>query len=342
MLEWKQIVPADLSPKEWEYFYGWTNDLRAVYYPDDTPPEFEVFKKLRLRSHQANPVREWLLFEKGHLQGKLMYTVHNHNTPGEYAFVFPAGMSPAFADNYIDEIGIKLMEIMSEFGHDQIYFSTNDIAIQSMIQKWSGEPTNTLCFYRLERNQLNKKLQKKWLKSVDLVHEGLRHEWLEDLSEPMIEPFADLFTDCLNSIIRSDTRTRYEMKGKDIRELLKRAEAANMSFRFLLLFNMEGSMVGMTNLTVPNSGKGEANQWMTGFRKEFRGRSIGKWMKAKSLEYLFKSFPRIKSVRTDSYHTNLPMIKINEAIGFQSMREIPEFRVYKKGIETTLSDLPIS
>ncbi len=58
-------------------------------------------------------------------------------------------------------------------------------------------------------------------------------------------------------------------------------------------------------------------QLLTGVKKEYRGRGVGKWLKADMLLYIRDNFSETKYIQTDNAISNAPMISINDRMGFK-------------------------
>ena len=61
-------------------------------------------------------------------------------------------------------------------------------------------------------------------------------------------------------------------------------------------------------------------QGLTGVKKEFRGRGIGKWLKTEMFLYIKENFPRVTTLATSFALINKPLIAINRRLGFKSYK----------------------
>ena len=62
------------------------------------------------------------------------------------------------------------------------------------------------------------------------------------------------------------------------------------------------------------------NQNLTGVKEEYRGRGLGKWLKAAMLEWIKEEYPEVQIIVTGNATTNAPMLAINKRLGFKEYK----------------------
>jgi len=78
-----------------------------------------------------------------------------------------------------------------------------------------------------------------------------------------------------------------------------------------------GACVGGTEVTFEPGDPAAAIQNSTGIDPSHRGLGLAKWAKATMLEWIRDQRPQVACIRTENAFSNVPMLAINEALGFK-------------------------
>jgi GNAT superfamily N-acetyltransferase len=77
-----------------------------------------------------------------------------------------------------------------------------------------------------------------------------------------------------------------------------------------------GNFAGWTDLTFNPIKPNVCDVGGTAVSKDYQNLGIGRWLKAAILDKLLKEKPNVEVVRTGNAHSNAPMLKINDELGF--------------------------
>ena len=83
----------------------------------------------------------------------------------------------------------------------------------------------------------------------------------------------------------------------------------------------DGRFTGFTRINYQASYGHYVSQRVTGVLRQERGRGLGKWLKARMLLFIRENFPDAEFIRTSYANVNIPMIAINERIGFKEYKQ---------------------
>jgi hypothetical protein len=117
------------------------------------------------------------------------------------------------------------------------------------------------------------------------------------VAEHLYAPVAALMTELMNDIIREDNQQQFA------------ETAAGLSF---VLIHPDSVI---------------AKQELTGITQKYRGRQLAFYLKALAIRETFRHYPRIEILETNCYSANLPIIHINQAMGYTLRESALQFRV---------------
>jgi ribosomal protein S18 acetylase RimI-like enzyme len=79
-------------------------------------------------------------------------------------------------------------------------------------------------------------------------------------------------------------------------------------------------------------------QWFTGVDPAYRGRGLGKGLKAAMLRYCRDRYGDLRWVRTGNSTTNASMLAINERLGFREYRRYTTYQIARDALAAYLAD----
>ncbi|MCK5304088.1 MAG: hypothetical protein KAJ72_02490 [Candidatus Heimdallarchaeota archaeon] len=80
-----------------------------------------------------------------------------------------------------------------------------------------------------------------------------------------------------------------------------------------------GEISGLTEILYSKSRPHKVDQDLTGVKNEYRGRGIGKWLKAEMMIFIKNHFPETEFISTGNADMNAPMLSINDRMGFKKV-----------------------
>ncbi|MCK5047090.1 MAG: hypothetical protein KAS22_10960, partial [Candidatus Heimdallarchaeota archaeon] len=88
-----------------------------------------------------------------------------------------------------------------------------------------------------------------------------------------------------------------------------------------------GFISGITEIRYSRTDRPERiEQGLTGVLEEYRGRGLGKWLKAEMLMYIENHIPDARFLVTGNADHNAPMNSINERLGFKPYKNETSYK----------------
>lgn len=101
---------------------------------------------------------------------------------------------------------------------------------------------------------------------------------------------------------------------------------------------VSGEFAGFTAISLDPHEQEIIHQGDTGVPIKFRGRGLGRWLKAAMIEKVANDLPTARLIRTGNEATNEPMIRINRDMGFEPVKTFNHWNFDLDNIEVYLKD----
>ncbi len=192
---------------------------------------------------------------------------------------------------------------------------------------------------RLKLDSVDWQMVEQWAAEGPQRSRGTRLRWfMNRIDDDAIEEFCTALTEVWNMMPRDDLEIGDEVF---IPERIRRHEAAVVGGGGIKLTVVteeeDGKISGLTEMGHYPEDGWLIHQWMTGVRLPYRGRGLGKWLKAAMLLRVREEFPQIQVVRTGNASSNAPMLSINTRLGFKLYREGMQFQLSLDDLEAYLT-----
>jgi mycothiol synthase len=170
---------------------------------------------------------------------------------------------------------------------------------------------------RLLLEELNQDMIAQWIADAP-VDEFELEFYTGDLPESKLEAMCELF-DVMNTAPRGELEINDEKTTPEkLLEWQKQRNAIGLQHWLAVVKEHNtGRYAGFTETGWHPNRPLILGQWGTGVNPIYRGKGLGKWLKAAMLEKVLSERPEINQVRTGNADSNGPMLRINHALGFK-------------------------
>jgi mycothiol synthase len=180
---------------------------------------------------------------------------------------------------------------------------------------------------RLLLEELNQDMLRRWIDEAPVAEFELEF-YTGDLPESKLEAMCELF-DVMNTAPRGELEINDEKTTPEkLLEWQKQRNAIGLQHWLAVVKEHNtGRYAGFTETGWHPNRPLILGQWGTGVNPIYRGKGLGKWLKAAMLEKVLSERPEINQVRTGNADSNGPMLTINHAMGFKPFMARTEWQL---------------
>jgi RimJ/RimL family protein N-acetyltransferase len=219
------------------------------------------------------------------------------------------------SEDLLRNVAAGLIALMKSSKADSFVTLTDDPLVLAVLSRFQGQTINTINYYRLLKSHFDIRSFDGFEENTFFSNYGLSVQQYEYVPEPLYTSFSALMTELMNDIIRNDSREVFEETAEGIKNKTEKFKEANIRMLLFLLFDQSQVMIGLSFVLVyPDSTV--AKQELTGVKKQYRGKKIASHLKAAVTAQTFRAYPHIDQMETNCYGSNLPIIRINQALGY--------------------------
>jgi GNAT superfamily N-acetyltransferase len=171
---------------------------------------------------------------------------------------------------------------------------------------------------RLRVTRLDRGLLERWVAGAPDGYSLL--SWEGRAPEQLVAPMCEVL-DAMNDapMHSSLERMRFTPERYAANQAAREACGA-IAWQAAVRHDGTGKLVAYTELGHGRHRPSMAEQGLTCVDPAHRGRGIGKWVKATNLLVTLDQHPEVQTIVTDNAGANEPMLAINRALGYQTLR----------------------
>lgn len=192
---------------------------------------------------------------------------------------------------------------------------------------------------RLYLDRVDWAMVRRWVDEGPARSPGSRLEWARDrIDDEVIEEYGRAFTEVFNQQPFDDFALGDLVFGaKEIRADEDFVTSVGGTRLAAYTREPDGQISGLTTVWRYPDTKEMVGQGMTGVREAFRGRGLGKWVKAAMLLRIQEEFPEARFIATGNASSNDAMLSINERLGFRVHKEPIVAQTHLESLEAYLA-----
>ncbi|GAB5492198.1 MAG: hypothetical protein Phog2KO_24130 [Phototrophicaceae bacterium] len=182
---------------------------------------------------------------------------------------------------------------------------------------------------RVNVADLNWEMLEKWNEEGEKSNPDVRIDLFAGLPDDKdIEAYSRLYTEVFNQQPFDDIEgLEVSWTPDKLREIHARMAEMGSTDYVMITREANGDISGLTELAYNPERSHRMGQGLTGVQESYRGRGLGKWLKAKMLFYMRDNFPDVEHVATTNASSNEAMLSINDRLGFKLYKHNTAYKI---------------
>ncbi len=344
-----EIHPFDIenaSDEDWASFYRFTIETMNELSPEKPVPSVEVVKADMVNSLLFQNVVAFKVVKKDEPHVFVAWLRCSHykeeaaSYPGNEEF---CRIHLAVHENHRRK-GIARNLIAEAYEHALNNNKTQftglllNHASRELMQKIGGKEALAVRINHLNMIDVDWDLMEQWMTEGPQRSPTSSLEFHVRIPDSILEDYCNVYTEVFNQAPRDELTTGDHIFTPDEwRTREEKVREKGQTWITAVVEEQNGEISGLTDVVYEPSTPTILHQYLTGVQEKFRGRGLGKWLKAAMLLKIRHEYPEVKFVSTVNATSNEPMLAINERMGFKLIREEYSYQVDVQKVKKYLS-----
>lgn len=338
------FFPKTASDHEYERLTLFLNLLRKEHFPEDPPiPVVERIQNWK-NLPDFQEVSAYLVWNTAHT-AVIGYgeTSIWHTGDNEHACEFAILVHPG---HRCQGIGRQLLARAVEFARQKdrrLMFAssnTNSPAGERFLERLGAQRVVESRINQLKISDLSLEWVEKWVRSGEELSAQFEiGSWDGPIPEEHIVEMVAM----LELLENDEPREQADWEDQKFTPETYRETEKNLfatgGRRWMLYLRdrLTGQFVGMTEVMWNPNRPAIVHQGETGVMPAYRRRGLGRWLKAAMAQKLLRDHPETQVIRTGNVNSNVPMLKINNEMGFKPYIAHAFWQVERERVEAYLT-----
>ncbi len=317
--------PLTASEDVIEKYIGFQEIIRKERAPDDPPIPRDLIKKEIKNPHPHFMQVRFLAWKGDQIIGAGDLGWMKEEAPGYAKNKHIGSINVRVLKEYRrNGVGKRLLEHVVDASANNPILTTifgdswND-AGRKFCERFGGKFSQEGAENRLYLKDVNWDMIREWdMKGLEFAKkEGITLQFFEDCPDEILEEYCLVYQETMNQQPLGDFDGEITITPESRRLEEKRNKERGIKWYTLISREADGRISGLTEILYHPSIPQKAFQNLTGVKQEFRGRGLGKLLKAHMFLWIVQKHPEIKVIVTGNDATNAPMLSINTRMGFK-------------------------
>ena len=344
----KSFKPSVCSREEWALFHEFRKIRHEQVNPDDPYTEDSMIEKslLAQEQHPEFELELTTLFDSSTNKqvGQMMCGVFRETSASYEGNRHIMQFDTILLSEYRRKgIGTNMLKRILAFVQERdklvLITSSEEEDGKAFLNAIGAQIAQTGAENRLKLDDVDWEMVNEWMIQGPKRSPGTDMKLFFSIPDDIIDEYAKVFTETMNQQPLGDLDINDIIFTPElIREDEKRQTSLGRTKLTYLTIEDDGKISGLTEMLCRSDRKTMVTQLLTGVKQEYRGRGLGKWMKAAMLLKTKEDYPEAKIITTDNATENKPMISINDRLGFKLHKESISAQIKREDLEKYLEN----
>lgn len=316
------------------------HEFRQKYHLETTPDEplmvncdWEELQK-QYYNYNGFQVFDYRIFDDNTVIGSFSFYFYKKSaksyTGNEKRVNFIIELLRNYHQQGLESKALKIMYDECKNLNKEIFLSERqNIDNKQFFESIEAEIVQTEIRTRLELEKIDYSMIKKWIGEAKEQNPETQVIAVEGAIPDKLEhEYTKAFNDIVHEMPLDDIeKKRKEFTVADLKKIEEMDRSSRTKTLTVIAIEKPGLVSGITITKMVSSSKVILYQGVSGVPLAFRGRKLGKWVKAQMVLYVKEKFPEVKAIITGNSSTNGPMLYINEKLGFKRYSELNSFQI---------------
>ena len=342
----ERFYPNKVSEEFWKSYFDYNEKIFSEFNLGEPFPSRHQEKNFIKNPHPHYNIYRWLIFseiEPREIIGDGLLWHQNKHTP-DYENVKEKSY---FRINILKEfrrrgLATEMLKILVKEAKrlDKTILRAevrNDLAV-GFCNNFQGEIVAKRATNRLYIADIDWDLMDQWRTDGKIKASDVTLQFFKNVPNEIIEEYCKLYTIVFNDAPAEDIAGEVIITPEKRRIDEKLYSENNLEWITLISRENDGTISGLTEIFHNKEYKIEIEQELTGVLEPYRGRGLGKLLKAEMLFYIKENYPETEFIQTGNNDKNKPMLSINQRMGFKRHKDETFFEFNIEKLEGLLEN----
>lgn len=348
-----QLTRFDWDPKkatrqEWDMFHDLRREQHEEFHPEDPLTPNDI---VETQMTQDNPFGEnfhHLVVDGDVLVASLGGGIMNPNAPGyennKHVIWGGAGVRKEYRRRGIaSSLILKVISQMEHWDRTTFITGTDNDQGRGFLEWLGAQMAQSMAENRLDIEAVDWDMIDRWINEGAERSPDSKLELFEDrLPAEFLDEYCPVYSRLVNMAPRDELDMGDFVATPEVWEDgYEKAEKLGRKHHTMVTREPDGAISGLTEIYYRPDKEAYLYQNLTGVMPEYRGRGLGKWLKAAMLKWAKEKYPAAKWMVTGNAHSNDPMLAINTKLGFKEHRSGMSYQITLDQLKTKAAQLSI-